>query len=80
MTLLILWEPVWFRSSRLRKIRAPARSLRRAASVSREGRLEYSRESRWNSSAKAGSALAFSKVSSSSSIARISDSAIHRPP
>jgi len=37
-TLLILWDPVWLRSSRLSRIRAPARSENRAASVSRLGR------------------------------------------
>ena len=40
-TLLILCEPVWFRSSRLRKIRTPpACSAKRLASVSSEGRPE----------------------------------------
>jgi hypothetical protein len=38
-TLLILWDPVWFRSSRLRITRAPpAFSAKRGASVIGDGR------------------------------------------
>jgi hypothetical protein len=36
--LLILWAPVWFRSSRLSQMRYPSRSDRRAAKVSGDGR------------------------------------------
>ena len=66
--LLILWAPVWFRSSRFRKSLPPPRCRDRLAhSVRAEGRPTYSFRSRANSAPKAGSPWASSKACSSSS-------------
>ena len=54
-TLLILWAPVWQRSSRLRRMVAPQRSLRRSAWNSGVGRPAYSARRRASSAWKAAS-------------------------
>ncbi len=75
-TLLILCEPVWFRSSRLRKTRTPpACSAKRLASVSSEGRSGVVLVQVRDLCGELGVRLAFSKVSSSSSSAAMRDSA-----
>lgn len=81
ITLLILCEPVWFRSSRFKKKRTPPPCCeKRGTSVSRDGRLEYSWERRRNSARNSSSSFALLNVSSSSSMAAMRDSGIHCPP
>src|SRR5699024_5970404 len=79
-TLLILWLPVWLRSSRLSRIRAPPASCeKRGASESSEGRPVYSAASCRSSAVNSGSTIAFSYTSISSSSAGTSASGRKRP-
>src|SRR6185503_1871066 len=79
--LLSLCEPVWARSSRLSRIRAPpACAVSRAASVSGVGRPTYVRSSRSSSPVNAGSCRASAYSAASSSSAATSASGTNRPP
>ena len=55
MALLILWAPVWFRSSRLSRTRAPTSADSLGAGESGVGRPTYSLASTSKSCQKAGS-------------------------
>jgi hypothetical protein len=79
-TLRILCAPVWLRSSRLSRMRAPATSDSRVASYSRLGVPAYSRSRRSNSAVNSGSAIAACQASVSSSRAAISASGMNLPP
>ncbi len=80
MTLLILWEPVWVRSSRLSSSVMPSSCDSRQAGVSGVGRPAYTVSrvsSRWRNS---GSSQASRNAASISWQAGISDSGTYRPP
>ncbi len=79
--LLILWAPVWRRSSRLRKIRAPPRlSESRLAYVSGVGRPAYVFRRPSSSRRNAGSRRASLYARESSSSGAMSVSGTNRPP
>src|SRR3954447_4553400 len=80
MALRILCAPVWFRSSRFSRIRAPATSDSRVASYSRLGAPMYSRSIRSNSPVNSGSAMASRHALVSSSSGAISASGMNLPP
>src|SRR3954464_6139572 len=80
-TLLILCDPVWVRSSRLSRMRAPPAAVRRfVVSVTGVGRPAYDVSRRSSSAWKAGSAFAFVHSASSWSSAATSASGTNRPP
>src|SRR4051812_42060480 len=80
-TLLILCEPVWVRSSRLSRTRAPPAAARRpVVSVTGVGRPAYDVSSPSSSAWKAGSASAFAHSAASWSSAATSASGTNRPP
>ena len=76
--LLILWAPVWFRSSRLRYSRLPGAN--RSARVMGDGRPTYVRPSSSSSARNAASCFASSQAAVSSSSAGIRVSGTYRPP
>src|SRR6478672_12700609 len=78
--LLILWAPVWFRSSRLRYTRAPTFSDRRGASLNGDGRPTYVESIVERSARNDGSSCAVAYATSSSSSAGMSVSGTYRPP
>src|SRR3954469_1958741 len=80
-TLLILCDPVWVRSSRLSRMRAPPAAVRRfVVSVTGVGRPAYDESKPSSSAWKAGSALAFAHAASSWSSAATRASGTNRPP
>src|SRR3954452_15851758 len=80
-TLLILCEPVWVRSSRLSRMRAPPAAVRRfVVSVTGVGRPAYDMSRPSSSAWKAGSAFALVHSASSWSSAATRASATNRPP
>jgi len=81
MTLLALCAPVWFRSSRLTKMRAPPKCrVRFSAKVSGVGRQEYSPMSVSYSFQKLGSACAAANAASRSRKVAVKVSGTYAPP
>ena len=81
MQLFILCAPVWLRSSRFKKMRAPPTNLVRLRhSVSAEGRPTYSLSRRRYSRLNSGSSLHFSYSCATSFITGSKNSGIYDPP
>jgi hypothetical protein len=80
ITLLILWEPVCVRSSRLSRTVTPSSADSRRAGVSGVGRPAYAESSRARLPRNPGSAHAWANASATAWQAGIRDSGTYRPP